>query len=117
MLDVTDNSNPDAKEVKTNTIWVNEKTKRIEAVGEPLPLSVDRHDVEKKPPKHGLRAVWPIRTDNSEGGWQLGFDTLKIYLEQGIAKLGAYNKKRDQGRHFVRKLFPFCLVIRQNDGL
>ncbi len=120
MLDVADNSNPDAKEAKTDTIWnsmlrrgsegssrrespnlfypvwVNEKAKRIEAVGNPLPLDVDRHDVEKNPPKPGLRAVWPIRTDDSEGRWQLGFDTLKSYLEQGIAKLGAYNKKRDQ---------------------
>lgn len=120
MLDVTDNSNPDAKETKTDTIWnsmlrrgsegssrrespnlfypvwINEKTKRIEVVGEPLPLDVNRHDVENCPPKHGLRAVWPIRTDNSEGRWQLGFDTLRNYLEQGIAKLGAYNKKRDQ---------------------
>lgn len=120
MLDVTDNSNPNAKEAKTDTIWnsmlrrgsegssrqespnlfypvwVNEKAKKIETVGDPLPLSVDRHDVEKKPPKPGLRAVWPIRTDNTEGRWQLGFDTLKNYLEQGIAKLGSYNKKRDQ---------------------
>ncbi len=120
MLDVTDNSNPDAKEVKADTIWnsmlrrgsegssrrespnlfypvwVNEKAKRIEAVGEPLPLDVDRYNVEKNPPKAGLRAVWPIRTDGSEGRWQLGFDTLKGYLDQGIAKLGAYNKKRDQ---------------------
>ena len=120
MLDVTDNSNPDAKESKTDTIWnsmlrrgsegssrqespnlfypvwINEKDKKIEAVGDPLPLNVDRHDVEKNPPKPGLRAVWPIRTDNSEGRWQLGFDTLKSYLGQGIAKVGAYNKKRDQ---------------------
>ncbi len=120
MLDVSDNSNPDAKEAKTDTIWnsmlrrgsegssrrespnlfypvwIDEKAKRIEAVGNPLPLDVDRHDVEKNPPKPGLRAVWPIRTDDSEGRWQLGFDTLKSYLEQGIAKLGAYNKKRDQ---------------------
>ncbi len=120
MLDVTDNSNPDAKEVKTDTIWnsmlrrgsegssrqespnlfypvwVNEKTKRIEIIGEPLSLDVDRHDVEKNPPKSALRAVWPIRTDDSEGRWQLGVDTLKNYIEQGIAKLGAYNKKRDQ---------------------
>jgi len=120
MLDVTDNSNPDAKEVKTDTIWnsmlrrgsegssrrespnlfypvwIDEKTKRIEVIGDPLPLDVDRHTVEKNPPKPGLRAVWPIRTDDSEGRWQLGSDTLKSYLELGIAKLGAYNKKRKQ---------------------
>lgn len=120
MLDVTDNSNPDAKEAKTDTIWnsmlrrgsngssrrespnlfypvwIDTKKKKIEVVGDPLPLEVDRHDVEKKPPAPGLKAVWPIRTDNSEGCWQLGQETLSSYLEQGIAKLGAYNKKRDQ---------------------
>lgn len=120
MLDVTDNSNPDAKEAKTDTIWnsmlrrgsngssrrespnlfypvwIDTKKKKIEVVGDPLPLEVDRHDVEKRPPASGLKAVWPIRTDNSEGRWQLGQETLSSYLEQGIAKLGAYNKKRDQ---------------------
>lgn len=120
MLDVTDNSNPNAKKPKTDTIWnsmlrrgssgssrkespnlfypvwIDAKKKKIEFVGEPLALSTDRHDVEKNPPMPGLKAVWPIRTDNSEGRWQLGYETLRAYLEQGIAKLGAYNKKRDQ---------------------
>lgn len=120
MLDVTDNSNPDAKEAKKDTIWnsmlrrgsngssrrespnlfypvwIDAMKKKIEVVGDPLPLEVDRHDVEKRPPVPGLKAVWPIRTDNSEGRWQLGHKTLQSYLEQGIAKLGAYNKKRDQ---------------------
>ena len=120
MLDVTDNSNPDAKESKTDTIWnsmlrrgsngssrrespnlfypvwIDAKKKKIEFVGEPLPLELDRHEVEKRPPAAGLKAVWPIRTDDSEGRWQLGHETLRAYLEQGIAKLGAYNRKRDQ---------------------
>lgn len=120
MLDVTDNSNPDAKEAKTDTIWnsmlrrgasgssrrespnlfypvwIDEKDKKIVEVGEPLPLEMNRHIVEEIHPKDGLKAVWPIRTDDSEGRWQLGADTLRSYLQDGIAKLGAYNKKRDQ---------------------
>lgn len=120
MLDVTDNSNPDAKIQKTDTIWnsmlrrgssgssrqespklfypvwVDENKRKIEFVGDSLPLTQNRHEVEKKLPKTGLRAVWPIRTDNSEGRWQLGSETLKRYVTEGIAKLGAYNKKRDQ---------------------
>mgnify|MGYP000183489801 CR=1 FL=1 len=120
MLDVIDNSNPDAKETKTDTIWnsmlrrgssgssrrespnlfypvwIDEKKKKIEVVGESLSFDIDRHDIEKLPPAPGLKAVWPIRTDGSEGRWQLGCDTLRTYLEQGIAKLGAYNKNRDQ---------------------
>lgn len=120
MLDVTDNSNPEANDIKTDTIWnsmlrrgaegssrqespnlfypvwVDENNKRIVEVDQPLPLEMDRTVIEQNPPQKGLRAVWPIRTDNSEGRWQLGHDTLKNYLEQGIAKLGAYNKNRDQ---------------------
>lgn len=120
MLDVTDNSNPDAKETKADTIWnsmlrrgssgssrrespnlfypvwIDEKKRKIEIVGESLSVNIDRHDIEKLPPAPGLKAVWPIRTDGSEGRWQLGCDTLRSYLEQGIAKLGAYNKNRDQ---------------------
>lgn len=120
MLDVTDNSNPNAKDAKKDTIWssllrrgadgssrqespkqfypvwVSEKDKQIKKVGEPLSLYINRQDIENKPPIEGLRAVWPIRTDGSEGRWQLGFDTLTYYIEQGIAKLGEYNKKRDQ---------------------
>ena len=120
MLDVTDNSNPDAKEVKTDTIWnsmlrrgasgssreespnlfypvwVDEKRKKIVDVGDSLPLNMDRHEFENNPPLAGIRAVWPIRTDGSEGRWQLGANTLRSYLKDGIAKLGTYNKKRDQ---------------------
>lgn len=121
MLDVTDNSNPEAKAPKIDDtiwnsmlrrgsngssrqespnlfypVWIDENSKKIVTVGNPLPPDMDRHDVENTPPQQGLRAVWPIRTDDSEGRWQLGCDTLRNYLVQGIAKLGAYNKKRDQ---------------------
>ena len=120
MLDVTDNSNPNSKEENKATIWnsllrrgasgssrlespnlfypiwIDVKKKQIKYVGEPLPRDVNRHDVEKRPPELGLKAIWPIRTDESEGRWQLGYETLRTYLQQGIAKLGAYNKKRDQ---------------------
>jgi adenine-specific DNA-methyltransferase len=120
MLDVVDISNPDAKGIKRSTIWnsmlrrgssgssreespnlfypiwIDEQHKKIEVVGKPLPLSEDRHVVENYPPRSGLRAVWPIRTDNSEGRWQLSCETLKKYLSEGIAKLGSHNKKRDQ---------------------
>ncbi len=120
MLDVTDNSNPSAKDSQQETIWnsmlrrgssgssraespnlfypvwINVKKRKIEYVGEPLPPTENRHDVEKNPPVPGLKAVWPIRTDNSEGRWQLGYETLRSYLAQGIAKLGKYDKSRDQ---------------------
>lgn len=120
MLDVKDESNPIPLKSKNDTIWhsmlrrgadgssrqespklfypvwINEQETRIISVGDALPLNVNRFEVEKQPPQKGLKAVWPIRTDNSEGRWQLGPETLRLYLEQGIAKLGAYNKKRDQ---------------------
>lgn len=120
MLDVKDESNPIPLKSKNGTIWhsmlrrgadgssrqespklfypvwINEQDKRIISVGDAVPLYVNRFEVEKNPPQKGLKAVWPIRKDNSEGRWQLGPETLRLYLDQGIAKLGAYNKKRDQ---------------------
>jgi adenine-specific DNA-methyltransferase len=42
----------------------------------------------------GLVAVWPIRTNGSEGRWTLGAEKLRDYAKKGMAKVGAYNKKR-----------------------
>lgn len=42
----------------------------------------------------GLVAVWPIRTTGAEGRWTLGAEKLRTYAKKGLAKVGAYNKKR-----------------------
>jgi adenine-specific DNA-methyltransferase len=73
-------------------VFIDPKRKAIVDVGEPLKLQQSRDGVEA--PK-GLIAVWPIRTNGSEGRWTLGAEKLRSYAKKGLAKVGAYNKKRD----------------------
>jgi adenine-specific DNA-methyltransferase len=72
--------------------FIDPKRKAIVAVGKPLPLEVDRSTVEIP---EGLVAVWPIRTNGSEGRWTVGSEKIKEYVGKGFVKLGAYNKKKD----------------------
>lgn len=74
-------------------IFVNPVTATIEGVGEPLGLDEDRSTVAVP---ENLVAVWPMRTDGSEGRWQLKRETFISALEEGTAKLGSYNKKQDR---------------------
>ena len=72
-------------------VFVDPIRKSITGVGRPLALNESRHDVEV--PK-GTVAVWPIRTNGSEGRWTLGAERLRDYARDGMAKVGEYNKKR-----------------------
>lgn len=74
-------------------IFVNPVTATIEGVGEPLESDEDRSTVAVP---ENLVAVWPMRTDGSEGRWQLKRETFISALEEGTAKLGSYNKKQDR---------------------
>lgn len=74
-------------------IFVNPVSATIEGVGEPLESDEDRSTVAVP---ENLVAVWPMRTDGSEGRWQLKRETFISALEEGTAKLGSYNKKQDR---------------------
>lgn len=74
-------------------IFVDGKTATIVGVGDPIPLEQDRNTV--KVPK-GLTAVWPMRTNGSEGRWQLKKETFERALSEGWARLGTYNKRQDR---------------------
>ncbi len=74
-------------------IFVDPIRKAIVSVGEPLPLGIDRSTVNVP---DDLVAVWPIRTNGAEGRWTLSADSLRRYAKEGTAKVGAYNKARDQ---------------------
>lgn len=73
-------------------IFIDPKQRAIVSVGAPLALGVDRFSVTVP---DGLIAVWPMRTNGAEGRWTLGAETLSRYVDEGMAKLGAYNKTRD----------------------
>lgn len=74
-------------------IFVDHNKATIIDVGEPLELSEDRFKVTAP---GGIDIVWPIRTDGSEGRWQLKRETFIGALKDGTAKLGTYNKKQDR---------------------
>ena len=72
-------------------IFIDPKRKAIVDAGRPLALHESRENVEVP---NGLVAVWPIRTNGAEGRWTLGAEKLRVYAKDGMAKVGAYNKKR-----------------------
>ena len=84
-------------------IFVKHTDATIIDVGEPLELSEDRTTVVVE---DGIDIVWPMRTDGSEGRWQLKRETFITALELGTAKLGTYNKKQNR-----------CAINYLNQGL
>jgi len=66
---------------------------KVTQIGPALAPEASRHDVVAP---EGLVAVWPLRTDGSEGRWQAGVDGSQRLFDSGYLKLGAYNRRRDQ---------------------
>ena len=62
----------------------------FESVGEAY-FGDDTGEIE---PPDGCVAVWPIRSDDSEGRWQVGSDALCELIEKGFAKLGRWREAR-----------------------
>ena len=56
---------------------------KFDSVGEPY-YGDDRSSI--KPPS-GCVAVWPIRSDGSEGRWQNNAESVRDLIEQGYARL------------------------------
>lgn len=42
----------------------------------------------------GCFAVWPIRSDGSEGNWQISAESLKALIKKGYAKLGRWREHK-----------------------
>ncbi|MDQ3569833.1 MAG: site-specific DNA-methyltransferase [Actinomycetota bacterium] len=66
-------------------LFIDEEAGRIAGVGDPLPLTAPRSEVEAP---SGTLVVWPIREDGSEGNWQVQSETLRANLEKGYVRLG-----------------------------
>lgn len=67
--------------------------KRVIEVGNAIAPDADRASTQAP---EGTVAVWPIRTDNSEGRWQVAPDGARRLLAEGYLKVGTYNRRRDQ---------------------
>ncbi len=73
-------------------VFIDPIDKRIVEIGAALPADAPRDRV-KVP--DGLVAVWPLARDGGEKRWQLAPETLTNLVAQGIAKVGAYDRKNN----------------------
>jgi adenine-specific DNA-methyltransferase len=62
----------------------------VHSVGEAIALAADRTGVVAP---EGTLAVWPIRSDGSEGNWQIGPETLRTAIANGFVMLGQRNTR------------------------
>jgi adenine-specific DNA-methyltransferase len=60
------------------------------SVGPPY-FGSDRNSVE---PPDGCAAVWPLRSDGTEGRWQVGPDALRQLIAAGYARIGSWRQDR-----------------------
>lgn len=60
---------------------------KIVKVGDPIPLGVARSTVVAP---DGLRVGWPIRSDGSEGRWQVSAENARLMVKNGTMKSGRY---------------------------
>ena len=75
-------------------VYVDPVRRCIAEIGEPLPPGEHPSRAQER---EGLVAVWPIaRGTGAEKVWQLSRNSLKELIDQGLAKVGAYDKKRDR---------------------
>lgn len=75
-------------------VYIDPKKKRIVEVGDSLPI--DQHPSSEFD-KEGLFTAWPIaRGTGAEKVWQMNPGNLRKLVVQGLAKVGAYDRKRNR---------------------
>ena len=74
-------------------IYVDNKTKRIRCVGDPLRPSDDRNDA---PQIEGCTTVFPVRPDGTEMNWGITGSELMDRAKKGYVKVGRYTPNEHQ---------------------
>lgn len=99
-------------------VRLDEDGPKFDSVGEAY-FGDDRSEVR---PPNGCAAIWPIRSDGTEGNWQLSAASLRSALKKGFSRLGrwrgentaiTYLKKGEQGK-VESGVFP--VVGRRSDN-
>lgn len=78
-------------------IYVNNNTKRIEKIGDPITPDIDRFSVPQIP---DCTAVFPIRADGTEMNWGLTPDSLQSLLDAGAVRVS-------EGNHLQQYIFRY----------
>ena len=71
-------------------IFVANDGSHIDSIGSPLPFDVSRNQIQVP---QGTFAVWPLKTDNSEGCWQMSPTSLKEAVKNGYVRLGGFTER------------------------
>lgn len=71
-------------------IYIDEKTKKIVEVGEPMDPTTP---IEDFPQKDGLSAAFPINDKGNECIWRGVSDTIRQWAEKGYIRVSKYDKK------------------------
>lgn len=71
-------------------VLVSEDGKKFLGAGEPLKISEDRKTYTAP---DGAIAVWPIHTDESEGCWRIGRETLLELQKNHVVRLGGFTPR------------------------
>lgn len=74
-------------------IYINNRTYKIEKIGEPIPPSVDRFSV---PNIEGCTTVFPVRDDGVEMNWGVTGDTLHRLINERVIQVKKNNKSQYQ---------------------
>ena len=74
-------------------IYVDDLTRKIVSIGDPIAHEVDRHTVKGMP---GCTTVFPLRDDGTEMNWCVRPEAARTLLEKGYIKAGTANYKTQQ---------------------
>lgn len=74
-------------------IYIDEKTRKIVEIGEPLPIDCHEKDFPTKP---GLISVFPYRENGEESIWGAIPSTARLWKQKGYLRLGEYDKKTNR---------------------
>lgn len=68
-------------------IFVSVDGKRIIKIGESIPITQNRNEIA---PVIDSVTIWPIRSDNTEGNWQISQKKLASLYKKGYVRLGNF---------------------------
>lgn len=68
-------------------IFVSADGKRIIKIGESIPITQNRNEIA---PVIDSVTIWPIRSDNTEGNWQISQKKLASLYKKGYVRLGNF---------------------------